>query len=92
MDTLNLSPTLPALIATILIVLLSNYVLVRRISAAIIVIDKRLSGWVLVAVDISDRVKVLEALRESEERYRILADNSNNVIWNMEWCSCPTPA
>lgn len=34
--------------------------------------------------DITDRVKAEEALRRSEERFRLLAENARDVVWTME--------
>jgi two-component system, cell cycle sensor histidine kinase and response regulator CckA len=41
-------------------------------------------GVVLVFSDISEKYKNQEALRESEARYKMLAENSFDVIWTMD--------
>jgi len=39
------------------------------------------AGIIGVSRDISDRKQMEKALRESEKKYRMLADNANDVIW-----------
>ena len=42
--------------------------------------DPAVSGWVVTARDVSDRVRARQALAESEARFRFLAENSSDII------------
>jgi len=53
-----------------------------EISAKVIEINGKKSD-IVVMHDNTQRDKMEQALRESEARYRLLADNSNDVIWTM---------
>lgn len=46
-------------------------------------INGEVTGVMIVVVDITDRKKTEEALRESEERYRYLFDNANDFVFTL---------
>lgn len=45
--------------------------------------DGELRGLITVIIDISDRKRAENQLRISEQRHRLLADNANDVVWEM---------
>ncbi|MEI6186142.1 MAG: PAS domain S-box protein [Dehalococcoidia bacterium] len=49
-----------------------------------IIIDGRYTGSVLVARNITERKESLEALRASEEKYRSLVENINDVMYTLD--------
>lgn len=42
------------------------------------------AGIVVIVHDISDRIQTYEALRKSEQTYRLLAENTLDVIWSLD--------
>ena len=53
-------------------------------SAAPVVEDGRITGFEGFLVDVSDRKRAEQALRESEERYRDIADNTSDLVWRID--------
>jgi PAS domain S-box-containing protein len=46
--------------------------------------DALVDGWVVVIVDISERKRTEEAIRESERRYRRIVETTNEGVWQID--------
>jgi PAS domain S-box-containing protein len=46
--------------------------------------DGLVDGWVVVIVDISERKRTEEAIRESERRYRRIVETTNEGVWQID--------
>ena len=46
--------------------------------------DGSVSQVLGLAIDITERRKILDLLEESEKRYRLIAENSNDIIWTAD--------
>jgi len=47
--------------------------------------DEEVTGIIEFAQDITDRMRAEKALRESDERFRAMAENINEVFWLFDW-------
>lgn len=46
--------------------------------------DNRVTGMIGIIVDITERKKIEEALKESEEKYRFISENSNDLTYTLD--------
>ncbi len=54
---------------------------IGEVSGAPVIRDGRIVGTVSVARDVTERKSAQDAIRESEEKYRFLAENMADIVW-----------
>jgi PAS domain S-box-containing protein len=54
------------------------------ISATPVIRDNKVTGIIGIIVDITERKKIDDALRESEEKYRFISENSNDLTYTLD--------